>query len=114
MSFLVRILMTSFAIMLAEIMLPGVHVESYFTAIILSIVLSFLNVFVKPIFIFFTLPATLLTLGLFLLVINAFIILMADWMVDGFVVESFWWALLFSVILSILTSIFEAIDNTKP
>jgi len=67
---------------------------------------------VKPILILFTIPITILTLGLFLLVINAIIILMVDYFVDGFYVDGFWWALAFSLILSVFNSLFS--DLTRP
>jgi len=67
-------------------------------------VLSFLNVFLKPILVLLTLPFTIFTLGLFLLVINAGIILLTSSLVEGFHVDGFWWALLFSLILSLISS----------
>jgi len=87
--------------------LPGVHVESFWTALVVAIILGLLNIFVKPILVIITIPVTILTLGLFLLVINALVIQLADWMVDGFNVDTFWWALLFSFILSVMNSAFE-------
>jgi putative membrane protein len=84
--------------------LSGVHMHSFVTALILAVVLALLNLIVKPILIILTLPITLFTFGLFLFVINALIILLAAKFVDGFQVDGFWWALLFSLLLSILTS----------
>lgn len=103
--FLSRILITMLGVLLGAWLLPGVSVESNWKALIVAFVLGLLNALVKPILIFLTIPATIVTFGLFLLVINAVIILMADWLVDGFVVNGFWWALLFSFILSILNSL---------
>lgn len=94
------------AIIITGMLLPGVEVTSYGTAIIVALVLAFLNSMVKPILVFLTLPATLVTFGLFLIVINTAIILLADWFVDGFNIDGFWWALLFSVILSFISSFF--------
>ena len=85
--------------------MPGVFVASFTTSIIVAVVLSLLNIFIKPILILFTLPVTLLTFGLFLLVINALIILLCTKIVGGFAVDTFWTALLFSIILSIFQSI---------
>jgi putative membrane protein len=70
----------------------------------LAVVLGLLNIFVKPLLIILTLPITIFTFGLFLFVINALIILLAAKFVNGFRVDGFWWALLFSLLLSILTS----------
>lgn len=93
--------------------LPGVHLQNYTTALLLAFVLSLLNVFVKPVLIALTIPFTLFTFGLFLLVVNALIILMADNLVDGFELEGFWYAMLFSIVLSILTSILESFNRSK-
>ena len=111
MSFLVRILTTTLAILLVTKLMPGVSVNSVTTAIILSLVLAVLNVFVKPILIFFTLPITVFTLGLFLLVINALIILIASNLVDGFKVNGFWSALFFSIVLSLTISLFDKLNE---
>jgi putative membrane protein len=81
--------------------LPGVSVDSIKTALIVAVVLALLNTFLKPILVFFTLPVTVITLGLFLLVINAVMILICDYLIDGFEVKSFVSALLFSVVLSV-------------
>ncbi|MCD7972146.1 MAG: phage holin family protein [Candidatus Azobacteroides sp.] len=90
-------------------LLPGISVKSYGSAIIVAIVLGILNVILKPVLQFISFPITILTLGLFLLVINAIIILIAGYIVTSFQVSSFWWALLFSIIVSIVTSILENI-----
>jgi putative membrane protein len=76
------------------------------TAVIVAVVLSLLNILVKPILVILTLPVTIVTLGLFLLIINAIIILLADNLIDGFSVGNIWWALIFSLLLSFLQSIF--------
>jgi putative membrane protein len=89
--------------------MTGVHVADFVTALIVAIVLGLLNIFIKPILVILTLPVTILTLGLFLLVINALIILLCTKIVGGFSVDTFWTALLFSVVLSILQSIMYAI-----
>ena len=85
--------------------IKGVYVENFITSIIVAIVLGLLNVFVKPILILFTLPVTVFTLGLFLLVINAILILLCAKIVGGFKVDSFITALIFSIVLSLLQSI---------
>lgn len=105
MNFLIRLLVSTVAVILSAYILPGVSVDSFITAIIVAIILSLLNVLVKPVLIILTIPFTVFTLGLFLLVINAIIILMTDWIIDGFVVNGFWYALLFSIVLSIINSL---------
>lgn len=106
MKLILRILLSALAVVILAKILPGVGVDSYSTAILVAVVLGLLNFIVKPIMIIFTLPITILTLGLFLLIINALIILVADRFITGFTVDSIWWALLFSLLLSFLESIF--------
>jgi putative membrane protein len=89
--------------------MKGVVVNSFTTSLLVAIVLGIFNVFIKPIFVILTLPFTIFTLGLFLLVINAIIILLCANIVGGFVVDTFWTALLFSVVLSLSQSILFAI-----
>lgn len=109
MNIILRLLINALAVFILAYVLTGVNVDGYLSAIIVALVLSILNLLVKPILVIFTLPATILTLGLFLLVINAVIILLADKLIDGFSVTNFWWALLFSVLLSILQSILHSL-----
>jgi putative membrane protein len=105
MNFLVRMLLSAVAVLIVSYLLPGVDVDSFLTAFILAVVLTLLNYVVKPILVVFTIPLTVLTLGLFLLVINAAIILLADSIIGGFRVDGFWWALLFSLLLSLTNSL---------
>ncbi|MFL0354186.1 phage holin family protein [Xanthomarina sp. GH4-25] len=105
MNLIIRILLTAVAVVILAKFLPGVAVEGFTSAIIVAVVLGLLNIFIKPILVILTLPITVVTLGLFLLVINACIILLADKFIDGFAVDGFWIALLFSLLLSFLQSI---------
>lgn len=105
MNFIINILVTAVAVLIAANLLPGVKVDAFTTSLLVALVLAFMNSIVKPILTILTIPITLFTMGFFLLVINAVIILMTDKLVDGFEVSGFWWALLFSFILSITTSI---------
>jgi len=105
MKLIFKILLTAIAVVIIAEFLPGVEIENYISAILVAIVLGLLRVTVKPLLIFFTLPATIVTLGLFLLVINAVIILLADYFVSGFKVSGFWIAFLFSLLLSLFQSI---------
>jgi putative membrane protein len=90
-----------------------VHVVNYGYALLVALVLAIANAFVKPILIIFTIPLTVLTLGLFLLAINAIIILMVDYFVPGFTVDGFWWALAFSLVLSVFNSLFGDLTSDK-
>lgn len=94
-------------------LLPGVDVTDYQTALITALVLSIANIIIKPLLILFTIPITVMTLGLFLLVINAVIILLVDHFVTGFSVDGFWWALAFSLIMSIFNSIIDDLLKEK-
>lgn len=105
MNLILRVLLSALAVVVLSKILPGVGVDSYLTAVIVAVVLSLLNFIVKPILVILTLPVTIVTLGLFLLIINASIILLADYFVDGFGVDNIWWALIFSLLLSIFQSI---------
>ncbi|WP_408032304.1 phage holin family protein [Tenacibaculum xiamenense] len=104
MKFFLKLLLTAFAVIVLAKILPGVFVTSYITALIVAFTIALLNMVVRPLLIFFTLPATIVTLGLFLFVINALIIMLADKLVDGFAVNGFFTALIFSVLLSIFRS----------
>ncbi len=113
MNWIIRFLLNGLAVALTAYLLPGVDVTDFWTALIVALVLILANMFVKPILIILTIPITLVTLGLFLLVINALIILLADYLVDGFSVNGFWWALLFSLILSLFNSLFSDLTKEK-
>ncbi len=104
MNFIIRILASAAVAYLLSMVLSGVHIDGFTTAIIFALVLALLNAIVKPLLILLTLPFTIITLGLFLFVINAFIIIIADKFIDGIRIDGFFWALLFSLILSIFSA----------
>lgn len=106
MKLILRILLSALSVIILANVLPNVSVDSFMTAVIVAVVLSLLNFLVKPILVILTLPVTIVTFGLFLLIINAIIILLADKLIDGFTVSNIWWALIFSLLLSFLQSIF--------
>ncbi len=113
MKFIVQLIISTLAVLITAYLLPGVQIEgnNFFIALKVAAVLAFLNAIIKPIMIVLTIPITIVTLGFFLLAINAFIILLASRLVDGFHVDGFWWALLFSLILSVVTSILESVKK---
>ncbi|MEI6489027.1 MAG: phage holin family protein [Bacteroidota bacterium] len=113
MNFIIQIIISTLAVLITSYVLPGVHIanNSFLTALIVAAVLSFLNNVIKPIMIVLTIPVTIISLGLFLLVINAIIILITAKLVEGFKVDGFWWALLFSLILSLVTSVLQNIQK---
>ncbi|GGX14095.1 phage holin family protein [Aquimarina muelleri] len=109
MNFLLKLILSALAVLILAKILPGVEVDNYVSALIVAAVLAVLNSIVKPLLVILTLPATILTLGLFLLVINAAIILLADYFIAGFNVGGWLWALIFSILLSIFQSILHSI-----
>lgn len=100
---IMELLIRSLAIYVAASILPGVHLADWVTAIIVSITLGVINTFIKPVLVFITLPITLLSLGLFMIVINAVLIMLADWLITGFEVENLGWAVLFSLLVYLIT-----------
>ena len=104
---IVQILILTLSVILASYLLPGINIKSIGSALLVAFVLAILNAFIKPLMIYLTIPFTYWTFGLFLFVINAFIILIASAIVKGFEVKGFWWALLFSIILSLIQYILE-------
>lgn len=112
MKFILKLLLSALAVLVIEYILPGVSVDTITTALWVALILSLLYGFVKPILVVLTFPITILTLGLFLLVINALLIMLAAKLIDGFEVSSFWWAVLFSILLSIVQSfLYKIVDQ---
>lgn len=102
MQLIINLLINGFAVFVTGYLLSGVHVDTFFTAIVVSIVLGIVNTLIKPILVIFTLPFNILTLGLFTFVINGLLIILVSKIVPGFVVDGFFTAILFSIILSIV------------
>jgi putative membrane protein len=113
MNIFIKIIISSLAVLLTAYLLPGIHVDDYIAALVAAAVLALLNGFLKPVLVLLTIPFTVFTLGLFLLVINAAMVMLASRFVSGFEVDGFWWALLFSIVLSVVTSIMESLGR-KP
>lgn len=106
---LVKLLLTALAVIILGYLLPGISVTSFITALVVAVVIALLRLIVKPILIILTLPITIITFGIFLLFINAIIIMLAGYFVSGFVVDGIWWALIFSLLLSLFQSILFAL-----
>ncbi|TXI79536.1 MAG: phage holin family protein [Flavobacteriales bacterium] len=117
MNILIRLIISAIAVLVTDLLLPGVSLgdmgttNGLLTALLVAAVLGLLNALLKPLLILLTLPVTMVTLGLFLLVINAVIVIIAARIVPGFSVDSFWWALGFSLLLSLVTSVLNAFDG---
>ena len=114
MRLIINILVTAVAVyVIAKLLSPHVSIDNLTTAIIFALVLGVLNFFVKPLITLLTLPLTIITLGLFLIVINVIIIMLADKFVDGISIGGFLWALIFGLLLSIVSTVLNKLEK-KP
>lgn len=114
--YLIKLLITSFAVLFtAWLLKKGIHIEEprIFTAVVVGISLILLNTFIKPVLVALTIPLTLFSFGFFLLITNALVIELIDFMLIGFTVDGFFWALLFGFLVSLTTSIIEGIGSVK-
>ena len=111
MNFILKLFFTWIAVMIAAYLLPGIHIHDTMTALIVTLVWSLLDAVVKPLLIILTIPITIITIGIFLIFINAIIVLIDAHFVHGFSVDSIWWALLFSFVVSIIVSMFQRFDK---
>ncbi|MFM7769384.1 MAG: phage holin family protein [Bacteroidota bacterium] len=108
-----QIMLTALALFVGDYIIDKVSIDSNLTVIISAIVIALLNKFVKPLLIILTIPATLFTFGLFLLVINASVLLMASELVDGFKIQSFWAALGLSLVISLINALLGGDNSVK-
>ncbi|MCA9386921.1 phage holin family protein [Candidatus Dojkabacteria bacterium] len=113
MRLLVRIIINAVAVIVLSEVLSGIEVRDNTAALVVGVVLIVLNSVIKPILVFFTLPLTLITLGLFVVVINALMVMLADALLEGFYVENFWYALLFGLGISVVNSLYNSTDDDK-
>ncbi|MEO8765413.1 MAG: phage holin family protein [Ginsengibacter sp.] len=112
MKFIIRLLITAaVAYGLSLLLTPHIQIDSYTTALVFSLVLAFLNAILRPILVILTLPITIVTLGIFLLVLNVLMILLADNLVEGIHIQNFWWAFIFGLLLSVLSSAFAPLEK---
>lgn len=109
MNIIINWIISGLAILITAYLLPGVHVVDFITALMVALVLGIVNAFIKPILIILTLPINILTLGLFTFVINAFLVILTMNLVKGFQVDGFLWALLFSLVLSVISTILRGL-----
>lgn len=117
MKLIIRLIISTIAVLVTDLLLSGVHANDFLTGLLVAVVLGLLNSFVRPVLLLLTLPVTVFTLGLFILVINAAMVLLAAKLVPGFVVESFWWALGFSLLMGVVQGFLNALDggqNSQP
>jgi putative membrane protein len=112
MKFIIRLLITAvIAYALSMLLKPHIVIDSYGTALIFVIVLAILNAIVKPLLIILTLPITIITLGIFLLIINVLMVILADKFVDGIHIDGFWWAFIFGLLLSFGSSLVSKVQK---
>lgn len=109
MGIIISLLLNSLAVFVAAYILPGIHLKDFTTAIVVAIVLGLINTFIRPIIFILTLPINILTLGLFTFVILGGIILLVSSIVPGFVVDSFWWALAFALVLAVVNAFINSL-----
>lgn len=102
-------LLNSVALLAVAYLLPGITIASFGSAMIAALVLGLLNTLVKPVLIFLTLPITIITLGLFLLVLNALVFWFAGSILSGFKVNGFWWAVIGAILYSIISSLLSTL-----
>ena len=113
MKFIGKILVTALAAIIASNLIPGVSIKSGLTALVLALVLALLNTFLKPVLVILTIPITVVTLGLFLLLINTLIIKWASDLVTGFTVRTWWSAFWFGISLSIVSYLIEMLIGDR-
>ena len=100
-----KLLINTVSIFVVSYVLAGIQVDSFLTALVVAVVLALLNVTLKPLLIVLTIPLTIVTFGLFLFVVNVLVLYAAAALIDGFHIAGFWWALLFSLLVSLLNGL---------
>ena len=108
---LIHWIVSALAILITAYLLPGAHVDGIWAALVLAVVLGIINVFLRPVLVLLTLPITFLTLGLFSLIINGLLVMLAAYIVPGFSVDSFWWALAFGIVLAIVSAVLRMVEK---
>lgn len=105
----ISILVSSIAVFVTAYILPGIHLQNFLTAIIVAVILGAINTFIRPLIFLLTLPINILTLGLFTFVIMGGLVLFVSWIVPGFTVDSFWWALAFALVLALVSGFMHSL-----
>lgn len=113
MNFIISLLVSAVSVMIAAYLTPGAVIDSFFTAIVVSLVLGFMNAVVKPILLLLTLPINILTLGLFTLVINLLVLFLVDALVSGFTLGGLLTTIVFAIVLSVVNGGLAALLGEK-
>ena|SRR3989338_9822523 len=109
MRFLIDLLIRALVLLLTAYIVPGFKIGDYTTAVMVALVLALLNLLLKPILVILTLPATILTLGLFMFVINALLLLVASRLINGFQIANFGTAVLASIVITVISTVLNSI-----
>ena len=113
MSFLIRLLLNGCAIVVAAWLLPGLHLSGASAALVAGAILGLVNALVRPVLLFFTFPLTIVTLGLFIFVVNALCLALTAWIVPGFSVDGFWWAMVGAVVVSMVSWVLNGVFHAS-
>lgn len=111
MNLIVKILIQSLAVLIAGYILPGVEIDSFTTILVVAVVLGVINAILKPVLIILTFPITILTFGLFIFIINGILVLLVSSVIPGFAVSNIWWAILFSIVVSLVSTFLESLSK---
>lgn len=111
MKILINLFISSLAVFITAYLLPGVKISNFTTAVVVAVVLGIINIFIKPILSIFALPLTIITFGLFQFVINGLVILIVSNLVSGFEVANLGWAILFSLLISLVNSFLRKLSE---
>lgn len=102
---ILKLLVNAVAVFLAAYLLRGVEIKNFWSAILTAIVLAIVNTVIRPLMIILTIPVTIITFGLFILVINALMLMLVDAILPGLKIKNFWWALIFGIVLSVINAL---------
>ena len=105
-----NLVINTLSIFAVSYVLSGIQIDSLVTALILAVVMAVLNVTLKPLLILITIPLTIVTFGLFLLVVNVLVLYAAEAMIGGFAIAGFWWAIAFSLLVTFVNGILYGLD----
>lgn len=111
MKILIHWLVSAVAILITAYILPGVSVDNFLTALVIAVVLGIINAFLRPLLIMLTLPVTILSLGLFVFVINGLLVMLAASIVPGFAVANLWWGILFAIVLALTSAVLQMFEE---
>lgn len=113
MNWILKLVISAVSVLIASYILKGIHVDGFLTALVIALVMSLLNLIVRPVLVVLTIPITILTFGLFLLIINALMVFLAEALIGGFEVDGLIWAILFTLIVTIVNSLLGIQDVKK-